>query len=235
MKTSKCVPVLLPALVETEEQEKMTTECRQSLVSFKHCIKVIEDRRRYETAVAGVWDNFIQEQLKNDDWDYILITANDTIADPNAIDYMVRFADENPKVGMVTGKVERNLEIFRSNFGSYEYTSNRSPRYQDLDPACFILRRQAIKQIGHIDQEFPREFVERDLIRRLNWAGWEVAQPDIVLWHHPPYAGTIGNDGARLQRALVKYIRKHGGDAGQEQYLYPYNDIGLDYTFTGKY
>ena len=235
MKAKRCIPTLLPALVETEEQEQMTTECRKSLISLDHCIKITEDRQRYETAVAGVWDNFIQAQLQNDDWDYLLITANDTIADPMAIDHMAKFLDENLNVGMVTGKVERNLEKFKQGFGQQEYTNKRTPTYHGLDPACFMLRREAIEMVGHIDQEFPREFVERDLIRRFNLAGWEVSQPDIVLWYHPPYAGTIGNDGARLQRALAKYLAKWGGDAGRERYQWPYNNIGLDFTFTGQY
>ena len=232
-KSNECkkIKILLPALIETKEQEIMTEECRKSLVSFEHCTKLTIDTNKYPTKVAGVWNVFL-DQWRGKEFDYLLITANDTIADPLAIDYMVRCAEENPNAAIITGKVTRSKDDFKKYFGQYKYTSRLTKGF--IDPACFLIRKGVIERIGRIDEEFPCEFVERDYINRCKLAGYDVIQPDIHLWYHPPYAGTIGNDQDRLQLALRKYLQKWGGDATIEKFGHPYNDVSLDFTYCRK-
>lgn len=226
----RCIQVLLPALITTKEQEEMTKRAQKSIVSFDHCVKVTVDTEKYDSAVAGVWNNFL-DQWRGKDYDYLIITANDVEFDPLAIDYNARFLEENPDVGISTFKVERDYDLFLEGFGQQEYTDKRTTDRR-IDPAAFIIRKGVIEKVGRIDEEFPREFVERDYIHRVELAGFVVTQPDIVLNYHPPYAGTIGNDPERLQRALRKYVLKWGGD--KEVYTHPYNDLSLDYTYCRK-
>lgn len=226
------VRLLLPALLETKEQKQMAKECRESLVSKENEIELLEDNKRYPKRVAQAWNTLI-DRWRGKDYDYLMIVASDTIADPNAIDYMVRCAEKNPNAGMITGKVERNLKRFKRFAGKRKYTSKLTVGL--IDPACFLLRRGVIERVGRIDTEFPFEFCERDLIYRIKLAGYNVIQPDVVLWYHPPFAGTIGNDYKRLQFYLRKYVRKWNGDADMEQNRFPYNDASLDYTFIGPY
>lgn len=229
----KCVQILLPALIENEEQEKMTKRCKKSLISFDQCVKLTVDKKKYPAAVAGVWNTFL-DKWRGKDYDYLMITANDTEADPHAIDYMVRCAEENSQAGIITGHVTRDYDDFKKNYGQYEYTSSLTVGAENIDPACFLIRKGLIEKLGRIDEEFPCEFVERDYIYRAKLAGYDVIEPAINLWYHPPYAGTIGNDSKRLQRALRKYMSKWGGDANKESYLFPYNDARLDFTYCNK-
>ena len=225
------IKLLLPALLTNKKQEVMTEECRSSLVSIDHCLDITDDHEPYDKRVAGVWNNFL-DKWRGKKYDYLFIVANDTIADPNAIDYMIRCLEDNPEAGMVTGKVTREIVEFRKNEGTYKYTSNLTTGL--IDPACFVFKKGVIEKIGRIDEEFPVEFVERDYIYRLRLAGYKVIQPDITLWYHPPFAGTIGNDDNRLRFYLRKYIAKWGGDANMEEYKFPYNDASLDYTHCRK-
>lgn len=229
-----CIQVLLPALITSKEQDKMTETCRLSIVSFDHCVKLEEDNKRYESKVAGVWNAFL-DKWRGQEYDYLMITANDTILDPLAIDYGVKTLEEHPEAGVCTLHVTRDLDEFKKNYGQYKRSGGLTQDYRNMDPANFIIRKGVIEKVGRIDDEFPCEFVERDFWRRCNKMGFEWIEPIEILNYHPPYAGTIGNDTARLQRALRKYISKHGGDAGQETYDFPYNDPSLDWTFTGKY
>lgn len=227
----QCVRVLLPALQETGEQREMTQRSLKSLVSFDHCVKVTVDKKRYKTAVAGAW-NALLDQWRGKEYDYLMITASDVEHDPNMIDYLVRCMEENPTAGIVSCKVTRDYEEFKKNFGQYEYTSNLTPGLKD--PATFLIRKGVIEKVGRIDELFEIEFVERDFIYRCKLAGYDWIQPDIPLSYHPPYSGTVGNSDERLQLALRRYILKWGGDANNELYLFPMNNLNLDYKYTVK-
>lgn len=212
----------------------MTEECQKSLISLSHCVKVEIDTKKYDTAVAGAWNAFF-DKWRGEEYDYLMITANDTIADVNAIDYMIQCAQENPNAGIISGHVTRDKEQFKKNYGQAEYSGELTQGYHNMDPACFLLPKGVIEKIIKSDEMFPREFVERDLIYRIKLAGYDWVEPRETLWYHPPYSGTIGNPGERLQIALRKYVAKWGADAGQEKFRYPYNDFRLDYSFTGPY
>lgn len=232
MKECKKIKVLLPYYNTTKEQEEMTDRARKSLISFENCAKVYEDGNKYETKVAGVWNNFFRQWVGKE-YDYLMITASDVEHDPECIDYLVRCAEENPNAGIVSCKVTRDYDEFKKYFGQYKYTSQLTLR-EPKDPATFLLRKGVIEKIGFADEIFPAEFVERDLIYRAKLAGFDWVQPDIVLEYHPPYSGTLGNDNARLERAYKKYLSKWGGDGNAEVFLSPYNDLNLDFTYCEK-
>jgi hypothetical protein len=229
-----CVNVLLPALITTEEQKKMTESCKRSIFSLNHCIKLKEDHNKYETKVAGVWNAFLDE-WRGKDYEFLLITANDTILDPNLIDFGIETLNEHPKAGVCTFHVTRDLEEFKKGFGQSGRSGRLTKNYANMDPANFMIRKGVIEKVGRVDEQFPCEFVERDFWRRCEEMGFKWIEPEEVLNYHPPYAGTIGNDVDRLQVALRKYVSKHGGDAGAETFDFPYNDSRLDWTFTGEY
>lgn len=232
-KECKKVKILLPALIETEEQKEMTDRCRKSLVSFGHCARVYEDNKKYPTKVAGVWNAFLSKWVGKE-YDYLMITANDTEADPMAIDFMVRCAEDNPRAGIISGHVERDYDKFKQGYGQQIYSGELTQGYSNMDPACFLIRKGVIEKVGLMDEQYPCEFVERNYIWRCKLAGYDWVEPKEVLWYHPPYAGTIGNDDERLQKALRKYVMETGGDAGKEVFRNPYNNLSLNYTFRLK-
>ena len=225
------VKALLPYYITTPEQEDMTNRARVSLMSFDCCLKVYEDGRKYETKVAGVWNNFFKQWVGKD-YDYLLITANDVEHDCKMVDFMVRCAKENP-MSIVSCKVTRDYDKFKAEYGQHVYTSELTT-HKPKDPATFLLPRGVIETIGFADEIFPTAFVERDLLYRAKLAGWQWIQPDLELEYHPPYSGTIGNDQGELDRAYKRYMMKFGGDAGSEKYTHPYNNFSLPITYVEK-
>lgn len=225
------IQILLPALEKTKKQKELTKHAFKSLVSFNHCIDIHTDRKPYETAVAGVWNAFL-DIWRNGDYDYLMITANDVEHDPSAIDFMVKCLEDNPSAGVVSIKVTRDVEEFKRGFGQQEYTKKLTRGLKD--PATFMFRKGVIEKVGRIDEEFPIEFVERDYLYRCRLAGFDWIQPDIILSYHPPKSGTVGNDVDRLNTAYRRYVSKWGGDADQERFRFPYNDFNLNYTHCRK-
>lgn len=226
-----CIRALVPALITKPEQGEMTKKCHDSLVSLEHCVKAEVDKKPYKAQVAGVWNVFLSK-WKGKEYSFLLITANDVEHDPLMIDYMVKCAEENPNAGIISCRVTRDYDKFKKNFGQQEYTGALTEGLKD--PATFMLRKGVVEKVGRIDEWFPCEFVERDYIYRAKLAGFEWVQPDLELSYHPPFAGTIGNDGFRLQRALRRYLDKWGGDANGEVYEYPFNDLSKDFTYCVK-
>lgn len=238
-KDCKKIQVLLPALITTPEQAVMTEDCKKSIVSFKHCVKVELDTKKYDSAVAGVWNAFF-DKWRGKEYDYLMITANDTELDPLAIDYAVETLEEHLEAGVCTLHVTRDHDDFVKNFGQQKRSGELTQDYSQMDPANFLIRKGVIETVGRIDEQYKCEFVERNYWWRCNLAakqGYPTKwiEPKEVLNYHPPYAGTIGNDNERLQKALRKYLQETGGDAGQERFDHPYNDLSLDLTFTGEY
>ena len=227
-----CVKVLLPALISNEEQKAMTDRCRKSLISLDHCIQIIEDNNKYMYSVAEAWETFFSN-FRFKKYDYLMITANDTEMDCNAIDYGIKYL-ESHSAGVITFKVTRDHDDFKKNYGKIRYDGKLSRNYSELDPACFILKKGVIEKVGRMDFTFPCEFCDRDYWYRSRLAGFEWVQLDEVLCYHPPFAGTIGNSDERLEKALRKYVVKWGGDAGQEVYKHPYNNLSNDYTFVSN-
>lgn len=224
------IKVVLPALIHTEELKAMTDIARRSIHSFDNCIEVIEDNTKYNTMVAGAW-NALLDQVRGTEYDFVMIACSDMQLDPLAIDYAVRYLEELEQ-DITTFECERDLDKFKDGFGQREFTLSETTGKRK-DPACIMFRKGVIEKVGRIDEEFKMEFVERDYLYRCQLAGYDWMQPDVVLMYHPPHSGTIGNDVGRLQTAHRKYTAKWGGDV--ETYRYPYNDIFLDWTFTGEY
>lgn len=225
------IKVLLPALLETEEQRRMTKECKKSLVSKVNEIELIEDNKRYPKRVAQAW-NALLDPWRGKEYDYLMIVASDTIADPNAVDFMVRCAEENLEAGIISGKVIRNLKRFKEYSGKRAYIARLTRRRKD--PACFLLRKGVIEKVGRIDETFPFEFVECDYIYRMQLAGYNYVQPDVILWYHPSFSGTIGNPERRLKQAFRRYVAKWGGDSYNEQFRFPYQNVNLDFTHCNR-
>lgn len=89
------------------------------------------------------------------------------------------------------------------------------PRQVDvLQGACLLLRRQALDQVGLLDERFFMYSEEVDLCHRLRKAGWSISWlPQSVVLHH-------GGQSAKqvplesflhLYRGKLMYFRKHHG------------------------
>ena len=146
---------------------------------------------------------------------YVLLLNNDTIVNGPSFDLMVKYMDENPKVGAVGGKLlneDGSIQACYNNFstlgeefliatrigelinpGYPAVTDSEEEKSVDwLGSACLLLRRKALDEVGLLDDSYFIYGDEADLQFRLKKAGWEV--------YYLPQATTIHFGGRSMDR-----------------------------------
>lgn len=146
---------------------------------------------------------------------YLLIMNPDIIVEDNAIDRLVDFMDQHPSVGLAGPKLlnpNRTLQysatrfprwymplIRRTRLGNTTLGKRYSHRYlmkawnhrnntavESLFGACLIVRRDALKDVGTLDERFFMYMEDIDWCRRFwekQWEVWYVAHVAVVHFH----------------------------------------------------
>jgi len=164
---------------------------------------------------------------------YVLLLNDDTLVNGPSLDAMVEFLDSHLEAGAVGGRL-LNPD------GSYQAGTNRFPslreefliatrvgallwpNYPDsacathakavdwLGSACLLLRREALAQVGLLDEEYFIYGDEADLQHRLKQAGWIVCYlPEVTTVH---YGGRSMNRWRRrkmVYRGKMLFFRKN--------------------------
>ncbi|MGC8861394.1 MAG: glycosyltransferase family 2 protein [Armatimonadota bacterium] len=171
---------------------------------------------------------------------YFLLLNPDTICKPGALERLVRFLDENPKCGAVGPLVlnpDATLQYSWAAFPTFwsealgrldrrvrgagrlpitaEDTRALGPFRADwVGGCCLMVRRQAIDEIGPMDESLFMYSEETDWCRRLANAGWEVwVEPAAEIVHLGGQSSARVPDEAasRLRQGKIKYFSKHHG------------------------
>jgi N-acetylglucosaminyl-diphospho-decaprenol L-rhamnosyltransferase len=80
--------------------------------------------------------------------------------------------------------------------------------------ACLLVRREAYKQVGGLDEGFFMYSEELDWCRRIKDAGWQVVYlPTAVVIHHEGKSSeqVVAARHIHFQSSKVRYFRKHHG------------------------
>ena len=146
---------------------------------------------------------------------YVLLLNNDTLVNGRSLDAMVDFLNKNPDVGAVGGKLLNPDGSVQSCYNDFptlreefliatrlgEFLWNGYPAVVDdgevrsvswLGSACLMLRREALDQVGLLDEQYFIYGDEADLQYRLKMAGWQV--------YYLPHATTIHYGGRSMNR-----------------------------------
>lgn len=221
------LPILITALIYNQEQRQATKECFDSLQSNEHLLDISIDSRNESISLTKKWNDFL-DQWRDRDYEYLVIIANDTLARPETIDYMVRFMNDNPDVGIGESKLNRNREEFLAI--PIEYSTNS---LVDIDDTSnFIIRKGVIEKVGRFNENrYPFAHNERDYIYRCKLAEVSVVQTEMRLFYHPPVSLTLENRGD-YDDSRKTYREQWGGEWLAERYTKPFNKEELDYTFS---
>ncbi|WP_058301450.1 glycosyltransferase family 2 protein [Gorillibacterium timonense] len=173
---------------------------------------------------------------------YILLLNSDTIVNLDTMDVMLRFMDENTEVGasgckivLPDGRLDKACKRgFPTPSASFYYAFGFSrlfpnkPRFNGyqlghLDPdvsqpidclvgAFMLVRREAVEQVGGLDETFFMYGEDIDWCYRIKEAGWEI-------WYHPlvqitHYKGASSRRKPfkivyEFHRAMYLFHRKH--------------------------
>lgn len=174
---------------------------------------------------------------------YMLLLNPDTEVVGNALSTMVRYMDAHPQVGALgpqllnpDGSVQssrRRFPTMATAFLESTVLQQWSPdnrvlrRYyvrergddeaQEVDwvvGACLLARRQAIEQVGLLDEDFFMYSEEMDWCRRFKEHGWQVVYlPTAQVIHHEARSSEQVKplQHIQFQRSKVLYFRKHHG------------------------
>lgn len=166
---------------------------------------------------------------------YIFILNNDTVVDNKSIGAMVDFLDEHPDSGAVGGSLLNPDGSLQSSFCFFPtlkeeflivshlgkrlnpiHPSYRSvwPEVREVDwmsSASILIRREAMEEIGLIDEEYFIYSDETDWQYRLWRAGWKVYYlPQVTTVH---YGGGSFEPGSKrftlVYRGRMLFARKH--------------------------
>ena len=184
-------------------------------------------RRGFSANHNQVIDRILRERSAR----YVLIANEDTLLEHGSVRALVRFCDERPRVGAAgpvirgpRGRVQASFFEFptvRAQFWS-SLRPSTSPRIAReagwLNGSCVLVRTDALREIGLLDERFFIFFEDTDLGVRLAEAGWRSAICEsasiLHLGHQTVSQPVLGGVMERqMLRSRYLYFRKHRGRA----------------------
>jgi GT2 family glycosyltransferase len=160
---------------------------------------------------------------------YVLILNEDTELDPGSVRGLVAFADQHERLGAVgpairgaDGARQPSYLPFPTVLGQFWscLRPGRPPRSPTrggwLNGSCVLLRCEALRQVGSLDERFFIFFEDTDLGERLRHAGWESAVCEAAtIVHHGHMTVALASAGSvwewQMLRSQYLYFCKHRG------------------------
>lgn len=148
----------------------------------------------------------IKYVLETERCDYVLILNDDTIVDPHLMNELINVAERNPGIGIANPKIlDFETQSGLCNYyGKYNFylgvgyqslLNKKNPEEIGLmRGTCFLIRREVIKKIGLMDENFFLYFDEADLSYRVRNAGYTMVYvPSATISHQisHSFSGTI--------------------------------------------
>lgn len=172
---------------------------------------------------------------------YILLLNSDAMLTPNSLTNLIAFADAHPQAGIIGVRLlnfdgsfqaafndfPTLLRVVMETWGLIQFIK-RNPYYPSYAPhqsenatmcdwvggACLCARRQAIEEVGVLDDSFFMNSEEVDWCFRMRQSGWQVwYTPAVEIVHLG--GGSANRRSAtqrmRLYEGKVRFLAKHHG------------------------
>jgi GT2 family glycosyltransferase len=171
---------------------------------------------------------------------YVLLLNSDTEVQEGALETLVAFMDEHDRAGasgarllntdgslqpsahpMLTPNREFWRLLFlepllpRATYRMAGWDESLPRRVEVIKGACLLLRREALKQVGLLDDSYFMYTEEVDLCYRLAQAGWELWWvPAAKVVHHGEASSKQVREEMYIQlyRSKVQFFRKFSGE-----------------------
>ncbi len=173
---------------------------------------------------------------------YVMILNPDTEVRPGALAALVAYADANPDVGVVGPQLlnpDGSVQSSRRRFPTFATALFESTWLQPIAPrrlleryyvldqpddatldvdwvdgAALMARREAVEQVGLLDEGFFMYSEELDWCRRFRQAGWRVVYlPEAKVVHHRGKSSdqVVAARHIHFNTSKVRYFRKYHG------------------------
>ncbi len=174
---------------------------------------------------------------------YVLLLNSDTLALPGSLDQAVQFMDQHPRAGLAGVRLINADESFQASFTPFpnlwrEFLilsglgrwlfrpsfPSYGPQLEDGDQqiagyvegAFMLARREAVQQIGGLDERIFMYAEDVDWCYRFYRAGWEIwylPQAPIIHYGGQSSKKRPGRMEAELYRSRIYFFHKHYGRA----------------------
>jgi GT2 family glycosyltransferase len=186
------------------------------------------------------WAAANNQALRQSAGRFLLLLNADTEPRPGSLATLARFLDEHPDVGacgpmllLGDGRIQGNGRVFPTfwkefldatglrhlalaaysrRFGWGRDDFETLAEVDEVTGSCLMARREAVEQVGLLDEQFFMYYDEVDWCRRMKTAGWRVFYvPDAKVVHHvAASARQVGfTTYRRLFESQQRYFRKH--------------------------
>lgn len=188
-------------------------------------------RNETNLGFAGGYNSGIRQALQADD-PYFLLLNNDTLLAPDCLANLVGCLEAKQAAAAATAKIYYHHEpqriwsvgnglhfvlLERTDGGDDQIDQGQWAAVQEIGFAPFcgiLLRREAVKQVGLLDELFFLYYEDMDYSLRLREAGWRmVLCPNAHIWHD--VSTSSGGPDSPLKRYWLaqssgRFFRKHG-------------------------
>lgn len=170
---------------------------------------------------------------------YAVLLNSDTVLHPHALDKMVEFMDSHPEAGgcgprllNADGSLQSSCHPLltpwrefwrlilldriwhRATYPQAKWDLRTPRRVEVIKGACLLLRREALKEVGLLDDRYFMYTEEMDLCYRLLKAGWDIWWvPQAVVTHYGEASSQQMAEDMYIQlyQSKVQFHRKFGG------------------------
>jgi GT2 family glycosyltransferase len=170
--------------------------------------------------------------------DYLLLLNPDTMVKEGAIGKLISFMEAHPDVGgagaqllnsdgskqnsianfpsLSTELLNKSLLrwLFPKKFPGKEWDYNEPIEVDSVIGACMMVRRDALKRIGFIDEDYFLFLEETDWCYRMKKAGWKIYHvPQVEVYHFQGKSAETEKKKARLEyyRSRYHFFKKNRG------------------------
>ena len=166
---------------------------------------------------------------------YVLLLNSDTIVLPGSIDTVARFMDSHPEAAGVGGNLVDADGSFQASYSDFPSlwqevlhatglgrlvnpsfpSHGRGDAVREVDwigSAFMLFRREALIQVGLVDEAYFMYGDETDLQYRLKQAGWRIYYlPDVDTVHLGGMSGHSSSRRRLIYRGHMLFFEKHRG------------------------
>lgn len=188
-------------------------------------VKIIENRENLGFARAN---NQALRQMKGR---YAVLLNSDTILTEGAIEIIINFMEENKSVGICGGQLLNadgskqnsiaNIPTFATELLNKSLLRRLNPRkypgkeqefkepveVDSVIGACMVVRKEAVDDVGLLDEDYFFFFEETDWCLRMKKRGWKIFHhPDAKIYHLQGQSAGKVNIRARIEYWRSRYI-----------------------------
>ncbi|MDL1957076.1 MAG: glycosyltransferase, partial [Candidatus Desulfofervidus auxilii] len=165
--------------------------------------------------------------------DYIWLLNNDTIIDKDALVELVKLAETDKKIGLISSKIycynnpkKVQYDGKKTVYEGMDDIKNDFPKPTNFASGCSLfIRREFIEKVGFLDEDYFLYFEDNDISARALKAGWKV--------YYNPYSKVYHKGGVSIGGWLKSPLSVYYATRNLLLYHYKHNffDVSRDFDY----